>query len=357
MQQFKDELAEARPEALLGTRRRFLTLGRSRGRARLQHAPAGRGERPGALARGVSVHARRRVRRSAAGLGRALDAAGARRARPVRRHAVHAGRRGVGAGGRRALHADRADRARPSPAGVRAQRPRRRAGPGARPRVLLPLRRRRRAQPDRPHPHRARPAATPRCKFAFVSCQSWHARLLHRLQAPGGRGRRRRPAPRRLHLRVRDRPGRRPAQHADPAPRRRLATESLDQYRQRYALYKTDPDLQAAHAAAPFVVTWDDHEVVNNYADSTTPGRAEADSWSAARTPTALLGEHAAAAAAAAKGPDLQLYRRFRYGDLVEFNVLDTRQYRSAQVTGDARCRRRRARSWAPSRSSGCWTG
>lgn len=42
--------------------------------------------------------------------------------------------------------------------------------------------------------------------------------------------------------------------------------ESVSDYRNRYALYKSDPALQAAHAAAPWFVTWDDHEVDNNYA-------------------------------------------------------------------------------------------
>src|SRR5262249_33784006 len=42
---------------------------------------------------------------------------------------------------------------------------------------------------------------------------------------------------------------------------------SLESYRNRHALYKTDPNLQAAHAATPWILTWDDHEVENNYAD------------------------------------------------------------------------------------------
>lgn len=44
-------------------------------------------------------------------------------------------------------------------------------------------------------------------------------------------------------------------------------TVTLANYRQRYAQYKTDPDLQAAHAAAPWLVVWDDHELDNNWAD------------------------------------------------------------------------------------------
>ncbi len=43
---------------------------------------------------------------------------------------------------------------------------------------------------------------------------------------------------------------------------------SLEDYRNRHALYKTDPNLQAAHANFPWIVTWDDHEVDNNYADA-----------------------------------------------------------------------------------------
>ncbi|MEI9866381.1 MAG: alkaline phosphatase D family protein [Limisphaerales bacterium] len=44
---------------------------------------------------------------------------------------------------------------------------------------------------------------------------------------------------------------------------------TLDDYRNRYGLYKSDPALQAMHAAAPWMVTWDDHEVDNNYAGMT----------------------------------------------------------------------------------------
>ena len=40
---------------------------------------------------------------------------------------------------------------------------------------------------------------------------------------------------------------------------------TLDDYRMRYALYKTDPDLKAAHAACPWIATWDDHEVSNDW--------------------------------------------------------------------------------------------
>ncbi len=58
---------------------------------------------------------------------------------------------------------------------------------------------------------------------------------------------------------------------------------SID-YRNRYAQYRTDPDLQAAHAAFPFIVTWDDHEVDNNYAgDVSGAQRAARDAFLARR--------------------------------------------------------------------------
>ena len=112
---------------------------------------------------------------------------------------------------------------------------------------------------------------------------------------------------------------------------------TLEGYRLRYALYKSDPHLRAAHAAAPFIVTWDDHEVENNYADDRDQNGSD---------PAVFLGRRAAAyqayyehmplrRAQTARGADLQLYRRLAYGDLAEFNVLDTRQYRSDQAHGD----------------------
>lgn len=116
---------------------------------------------------------------------------------------------------------------------------------------------------------------------------------------------------------------------------------TVDDYRARYALYKTDPALQAAHAMAPWIVTWDDHEVANNYAGP-VPQNPER------TTPEAFLRRRAAAyqayfehmplrRTAQPKGPDMLLYRRLNYGRLASFNVLDTRQYRTDQPQGDGR--------------------
>lgn len=114
---------------------------------------------------------------------------------------------------------------------------------------------------------------------------------------------------------------------------------NLTDYRNRYTTYKSDPDLQAAHASAPWVVTWDDHEVDNNYA---------ADIGEDDQTPEQLLLRRTAAYQAfyefmpirlpvGRQGPAMPIHRRLRFGKLMEMSVLDTRQYRSDQACGDGR--------------------
>jgi alkaline phosphatase D len=111
---------------------------------------------------------------------------------------------------------------------------------------------------------------------------------------------------------------------------------SVVDYRNRYALYKSDPDLMAAHTSAPFVVTWDDHEVDNDYAG---------DRDEHGTTPEVFLLRRAAAyqayfehmplrASAVPTGPDMRLYRRLLFGNLIDLNMLDTRQFRSDQGCG-----------------------
>ncbi|MQA78350.1 MAG: alkaline phosphatase [Streptosporangiales bacterium] len=117
-----------------------------------------------------------------------------------------------------------------------------------------------------------------------------------------------------------------------------VETETLDQYRDQYALFKSDPDLQAAHAIAPWIVTIDDHEVVDNWA-----GRIDKDEtpWARflLRRANALRAhwEHMPLRLSQLPtGPDMRIYRRFTFGDLAQFNVLDTRQHRSDQVEQDS---------------------
>ncbi|QKW06171.1 alkaline phosphatase D family protein [Streptomyces sp. NA04227] len=114
-------------------------------------------------------------------------------------------------------------------------------------------------------------------------------------------------------------------------------TVTLEDYRLRYALYKSDPDLRAAHAAHPFVVTWDDHETENNYADEIPEKDQPVDPFLVRRAAAyrAYWENQPLRAAQQPSGIDLQLYRRLKWGRLAQFDVLDTRQYRSDQAYGD----------------------
>jgi alkaline phosphatase D len=115
---------------------------------------------------------------------------------------------------------------------------------------------------------------------------------------------------------------------------------TLADYRRRYAQYKSDPDLQAAHAAAPWLVVPDDHEVENNYASmvraDSTPSLTSAQ-WTARRTAAyqAYYENMPLRPAQANSGNSIPLYRRVRWGNLAAFHMLDTRQYRSDQACGD----------------------
>ena len=126
--------------------------------------------------------------------------------------------------------------------------------------------------------------------------------------------------------------GRRHTTPAAGANARQLTT--LADYRDRHAQYKTDPALQAAHAAAPWVVLTDDHDVENDYA-----GAIDEEAGTA---PAAFLLQRAAAyrafyehmplrRSALPTGPDMRLYRRLRFGDLLDLHLLDSRQYRTDQ--------------------------
>ena len=114
---------------------------------------------------------------------------------------------------------------------------------------------------------------------------------------------------------------------------------TLDEYRARYALYRSDPDLQAAHAACPWVVTPDDHEVDNNWAGD-TPEDDQLSGQFLLRRAAAFQAYYEfmpLRRASVPTGPHIPLHRRFHYGDLADFHVLDSRQYRSDQACGDGR--------------------
>ncbi|MBC7503247.1 MAG: alkaline phosphatase D family protein, partial [Herminiimonas sp.] len=111
---------------------------------------------------------------------------------------------------------------------------------------------------------------------------------------------------------------------------------TLTQYRARYAQYKSDRDLQAAHHAAPWIVTWDDHEVSNDYAGDRDflldpqflVRRAAAYQAFYEHMPIRLPNLQS--------GPDrfahMRIHDRLDWGRLARFHVLDSRQFRSYQA-------------------------
>lgn len=114
-------------------------------------------------------------------------------------------------------------------------------------------------------------------------------------------------------------------------------TVTLANYRQRLAQYKTDPDLQAAHAAAPWLVVWDDHEVDNNYAGLVPENAASVPGFAERRAAAyrAYYENMPLRRTSVPSGPSMQLYRRVEWGSLATFHVLDTRQFRDDQACGD----------------------
>ncbi|MFE7772494.1 alkaline phosphatase D family protein [Streptomyces sp. NPDC057445] len=114
-------------------------------------------------------------------------------------------------------------------------------------------------------------------------------------------------------------------------------TVTLEDYRLRYALYRSDADLAAAHAAHPFVVTWDDHETENNYAGDTPENDVPPEEFLLRRAAAyrAYWENQPLRRPQQPQGPDMRLYRRLRFGRLAQFDILDTRQYRSDQAYGD----------------------
>ena len=109
---------------------------------------------------------------------------------------------------------------------------------------------------------------------------------------------------------------------------------TLEDYRRRYAWYRSDLALRAAHAACPWLVTWDDHEVDNDYAAGQSEHPAEQAGFLARRAAAyQAFWEHMPLPRAARPvGPHLGLHRAVPIGDLVTFHMLDTRQYRSPQA-------------------------
>jgi len=113
--------------------------------------------------------------------------------------------------------------------------------------------------------------------------------------------------------------------HEGPEPK------TLEQYRARYSLYRMDPELQRAHAHTTWAFTWDDHEVDNNYANDQSQDRDDPQRFLERRSAAyqAYYEMMPLRASAKPQGANLRLYQRIVFGDLLAFNILDDRQYRS----------------------------
>jgi alkaline phosphatase D len=119
--------------------------------------------------------------------------------------------------------------------------------------------------------------------------------------------------------------------HEGPVPR------TLAAYRARHATYKLDADLRAAHAAHPWVLTWDDHEVENDYANEYSPSGLGVEQFLQRRAAAyKAYFEHLPVAPERAPiGPAMRMHDEFRWGRLAALWMLDTRQYRSLQACSE----------------------
>ena len=110
---------------------------------------------------------------------------------------------------------------------------------------------------------------------------------------------------------------------------------TLADYRNRYAHYKADADLQAAHASCPWVVTWDDHELENNYAALASQLGVGRDEFAIQRAAAyQAFYEHLPLRLDPPTGPDWPIHRTLGWGRLAQLFVLDGRQYRDDQPCG-----------------------
>ena len=117
---------------------------------------------------------------------------------------------------------------------------------------------------------------------------------------------------------------------------------TLENYRARYALYKSDPDLQAMHAACPWLLTWDDHEVQNDYAGIqagdgfvSAPNFLQRRAWAYQAyyenmpLRSSVLTQ---AIAGLSQGAEMRIYSHVSFGRLAALRLLDARQYKDPQV-------------------------
>jgi alkaline phosphatase D len=129
-------------------------------------------------------------------------------------------------------------------------------------------------------------------------------------------------------------------EYAAKHPRVRVHSDGVEAvtlagYRNRYAQYRLDADLQRVHAEVPALITWDDHEVQNDYADEWSQTFDDPEAFLKRRTAAyQAFYEHMPVRAELSHpaGPAMRIYDRFAFGDLAEVSLLDGRQYRSREA-------------------------
>ena len=187
------------------------------------------------------------------------------------------------------------------------------------------------------------PGSTPeRLRFGVMSCANWQAGWFNSYRHLAERG----DLDAVIHLGdylYEYQPGKYSYGHRNEDVRRHDPPReivSLSDYRRRHAQYKTDRDLQALHAAVPFIVTWDDHEVADGswahgafehqpsregaYARRVRAAHRAYDEW----MPVRISGT-------AVAGDGSKIYRRLQFGQLVDLSMLDLRSYRSKRLAVD----------------------
>jgi len=126
--------------------------------------------------------------------------------------------------------------------------------------------------------------------------------------------------------------------HHHPVVRRHsdgIEAATLPTYRNRYAQYRLDPDLARLHAEVPALVTWDDHEVQNDYADKYSEYFDDPELFLLRRAAAyQAFYEHMPVRPILSQphGPLMRVYDRFTFGDLIEVSLIDGRQYRSREA-------------------------
>jgi phosphodiesterase/alkaline phosphatase D-like protein len=107
--------------------------------------------------------------------------------------------------------------------------------------------------------------------------------------------------------------------------------ETVEQYRERYALFHGDALLKATHALVPWIIAWDGHEVANDHVSNVSEQEDDVEAFRTRRAAAYQASYEMPVCIDSPDCPDSTIYQSFAHGDLVSFPVLDTRRYRSDQ--------------------------